>query len=309
MSIPLLTTQNPGGSPTTVAVTFYVSTVEPHPPAQLTAVLNTTDNPKFSRNVQTSNELIMIKRGIYTMAFKVADLAALAVAQVSGLTFAPFISTQPASVACAATASATSILTSDNTAPADGDTVTIGAVVYRFKDTMAQAYDVQRDGANADNCMNNLRAAINGTGSAGTEWYAGTSASPYVTAGTLAAHAFTVTAKTAGVAANLIATTETSAHLSFNHATLAGGTVAAANFAVVMKSELAATYLWEYSTDGGTTWATATGTIAGCAYTNGTTATLTCTPTTAGQTGKLHRCTITNAKGATVSESATLTIP
>lgn len=52
--------------------------------------------------------------------------------------------------AAAAAARAVTTLTSDNTDVADGDTVTIGSTVYRFKDTMTQAYDVKRNGGTAD---------------------------------------------------------------------------------------------------------------------------------------------------------------
>lgn len=84
----------------------------------------------------------------------------------------------------------------------------------------------------------------------------------------------------------------------------------AATFTVAdNSSELTiASYLWEYSANGSTSWTAASGTVNGCAYTNGTTATLTCTPTTTAQTGYYHRCTITNAAGSTVSSSAVLTI-
>lgn len=115
---------------------------------------------------------------------------------------------------------ASKVLTTDNTELTDGDTVTIGTTVYRFKDTMTQAYDVKRDGTTADTTMGNLIKAINGTGTPGTEYFAGTVAHTQVDAGALAAHAFTVTAKTVGAAGNLIAIAESSSHLSW-----AGGAV------------------------------------------------------------------------------------
>lgn len=68
-------------------------------------------------------------------------------------------------------------------------------------------------------------------------------------------------------------------------------------------SELAATYNWQYSSDG-VSWSNASGTVNGCAYTNNTTATLTCTPTTTGQNGKYHRCQITNAIGTSTTNGA-----
>ncbi len=110
---------------------------------------------------------------------------------------------------------ATKVLTSTNTEVTDGDTVTIGAIVYRFKNTMSQAYDVKRNGTTADTTMGALIKAINGTGTAGVDYFAGTVAHPTVSAGALAAHAFTASARTVGVAGNLIALAETSAVLSW----------------------------------------------------------------------------------------------
>ena len=110
---------------------------------------------------------------------------------------------------------ASKALTTDNTELTDGDTVTIGTTVYRFKDTMAAAYDVKRHGTTADTTMENLIKAINATGTAGVEYFAGTLIHPTVSAGTLAAHAFTATAKTKGVAGNSIAIAEASTHLSW----------------------------------------------------------------------------------------------
>ena len=72
----------------------------------------------------------------------------------------------------------------------------------------------------------------------------------------------------------------------------------AAKFTVVPGSEYVLSYNWQYSSDGGATWANATGTINGTVYTNNTTATLPCTPTTTGQTGFLHRCVVTDNAGS-----------
>lgn len=113
-------------------------------------------------------------------------------------------------------------LTSDNTNVADGATVTIGSRVYRFKSTPAQAYDIQI-GADADTSLANLIAGINASGTPGTEYFAGTLVNTQVSAGEVAAHAFTVTALVAGASQNTIATTETSTHLSWGADTLAGG--------------------------------------------------------------------------------------
>ncbi len=118
---------------------------------------------------------------------------------------------------------ATGVLTSDNTNVTDGDTVTVGSTVYRFKTTMAQAYDVKRDPSTADGSMGNLIQAINGTGTAGADYYAGTLPHPTVEAGALAAHAFTVTARSVLTLGADVATTEASSHLSWGGATMTGG--------------------------------------------------------------------------------------
>ena len=90
------------------------------------------------------------------------------------------------------------------------DTVTIGTTVYRFMDTPSAAYDVFI-GATVATSQANLVHAINGTGLAGTNWYAGTVAHPDVTAGAWTSDVLIVQAKVTvpGPEADLIATTET----------------------------------------------------------------------------------------------------
>lgn len=127
---------------------------------------------------------------------------------------------------------ASSTLTSDNTELTDGDTVTIGSVVYRFKDTPAQAYDVKRDGTTADTTLGYLVAAINGTGTPGTEYFVGTAINPLVSAGAVTAHATLVSARDNNVSSD-IATTETSSHLSWTGVTLGAGTAAVAGVIAV----------------------------------------------------------------------------
>lgn len=71
------------------------------------------------------------------------------------------------------------------TNPSDGTTVTIGLVghtqAYRFKNTLAAAYDV-KIGATLGDTMTNLKKAINADGVAGTNYYTGTLANPYLSA-------------------------------------------------------------------------------------------------------------------------------
>lgn len=118
---------------------------------------------------------------------------------------------------------ASAVLTNDETAPADGDTVSIGdgvnTIVYRFKDTMAQANDVQRGTAAAS--MAALLAAINGTGSEGTEYYAGTEHAgddllyPFTAVATTD-YVITCTADSVGFAANALTKAESSDHLDWD---------------------------------------------------------------------------------------------
>lgn len=110
---------------------------------------------------------------------------------------------------------------------ADGDTVTIDSGgnqrVYRFKNTMSAAYDVQRDGSTLAASLANLAAAIDASGTPGTEYYAGTLAHPTVSTSVLGASSLKVVADTAGIGGNSIVTTETSSVASWGGGTLTGG--------------------------------------------------------------------------------------
>ena len=120
---------------------------------------------------------------------------------------------------------ATGVLTSDTTNVSDGDTVTIGGYVYTFKTNLTAsttAFEV-KIGASAAASLDNLKEAINATGTPGTNYGSKTYAHPTVTATTNTDTAQTVEARLAGTEANAIATTETSTHLSWGAATLASG--------------------------------------------------------------------------------------
>lgn len=128
--------------------------------------------------------------------------------------------------AAAAAARAVTTLTSDNTEPADGATVTIGTTVYRFKNTPAQAYDVKRGGVSADADIGNLIKAINASGVGdGSDYFAGTLEHPDVVASTtITSHAFVISAKKFGAAGNAIATTQAgTSHFTFTSTVMASG--------------------------------------------------------------------------------------
>lgn len=125
--------------------------------------------------------------------------------------------------ACAPGDYATSVLTSDATNVAEDEVVVVGGVTYRFRNTLAQAYDV-KIGADAEATLVNLKKAINATGVAGTDYFAGTLVNPVVIAIEIAATTLQVWARTIGTAANAGATTTTASHLSWADTTLGGGT-------------------------------------------------------------------------------------
>jgi hypothetical protein len=309
-TITSIAVDSPTAGSVTIVATYSNQTF--NQPSQQKTIGEFPTNPNWSRAHRITNAAyIILRNGANSVAMYIGALAGIACSLEPSLSWPPLIATTPTPATCAGTAAATGTITgSASTNVSDGDTVTIGTAVYRFKTVMAQINDIQVAGSgNSDTSLQNLIDAISGTGAAGTNWFAGTVANTQVTAGALAAHAFTVTAINSGLAGNLIATTKSSTPLSWAHATLTGGTDAAANIAVVAGvTESPLTYLWQYSPDGGTTWDTATGTISGTTYTNGTTATLTCTPTTTIQTGKLHRCAVTNSSGTTYTTGIALTI-
>lgn len=124
---------------------------------------------------------------------------------------------------------ATGTLTSDNTNVSNADTVTIGSTEYTFvtsltTDPATVPYEVLI-GANADESLANLAAAINGGEGEGTTYATGTEAHTLVTAGAVDTdnHTLIVTAIDAGYAGNAIASTETATHLEWGGSVLSGG--------------------------------------------------------------------------------------
>ena len=114
-------------------------------------------------------------------------------------------------------------LTSDATNPADGGTITLGSLTYRLKTTPAQAYDI-KIGTDAATTLDYIKAAVNASGTEGTEYYAGTLANPDViaTTNTDTTQLFVAVAPKASIG-NAVVSTETATHLSFGSTTFAGG--------------------------------------------------------------------------------------
>lgn len=104
----------------------------------------------------------------------------------------------------------------------DGNTLRIGSKTYRFKDTMAAINDV-KIGASADASFANLVKAINGTGTAGVEYFAGTVADLKVTSSAVDTHVITLTAILPGSPGNEIALVRVGTYITVSAATLGGG--------------------------------------------------------------------------------------
>lgn len=114
-------------------------------------------------------------------------------------------------------------------------TVTIGSVTYTVVDELSEnygasaiAYQVKK-GASEATMLDNLKLAINGTGTAGTNYSTGTVAHPYVIATTNSDTVQKIVSRTVGNAAatavvNALATTETMANTAWADTTFGGGT-------------------------------------------------------------------------------------
>jgi hypothetical protein len=117
-------------------------------------------------------------------------------------------------------------LTSDATAPADGDTVTLGGYTYTYRTALTAsttAFEVLIGGSAAV-ALDNIKAAVNNSGGTpGTDYGSKTYAHPDVTATTNTNTTQLFVAKLGGTVGNALASTETSAHLSFGGATFASG--------------------------------------------------------------------------------------
>ncbi|MCP3684619.1 MAG: hypothetical protein GY861_18285 [bacterium] len=134
--------------------------------------------------------------------------------------------------ACAPAVYGTSTLTSDATNVAEDETVTIAAVVYTFKDAVTTVANTVKVGANAAASLDNLKHAINGTGTGGTHYGSLTVAHPQFIATTNTDTTQIIRSRTIGNAAataviNAYVTEETSDHLAWTGADIANGVAAA----------------------------------------------------------------------------------
>lgn len=114
-------------------------------------------------------------------------------------------------------------------------TITIGTTVYTIVDALSETYGATAvayqvlKGASEATMLDNLKLAVNATGTAGTNYSTGTLVHPTVVATTNTDTVQTFRSRTIGTAAqttaiNAIATTETLANTAFADTTLGGGT-------------------------------------------------------------------------------------
>lgn len=121
------------------------------------------------------------------------------------------------------TLQATATVTNGNTNNvSDGNTLKVGSKTYRFKTTPVAINDV-KIGADADTSFANLVAAINGTGTPGTEYFTGTTANADVTSSAVVTHVITLTAIPVGFLGNTIALVAVGTYITVSGSTLSGG--------------------------------------------------------------------------------------
>lgn len=142
---------------------------------------------------------------------------------VDGLTNGAFATgTLTSSGACVPASHAESVFTSTGVVVA-GQTITIGSTVYTARVTPLAPYDVAM-GADAAAFLDNLKLAINGTGTAGSNYGVGTVKHPDVVATDNADTTQKIVARLPGLTPNALETTETFTNGSWADTTLGGGT-------------------------------------------------------------------------------------
>lgn len=128
-------------------------------------------------------------------------------------------------------AAASSTLTSTGTTPTDSDKIQVDGVTYTAKTTLsvpALANEVLIGGSAAV-FLDNLKSAINRTGTVGTDYSSATVIHPTVTATTNTDTTQLVVAKQIGVQGNLLTTSSTAVTLSWTGANLTSGANSVAN--------------------------------------------------------------------------------
>lgn len=162
-------------------------------------------------------DVIFLKAYIYGQAGHSLTLSASAGARVTVTAFSGGVNGGEAIQAQARVSWAANL--------ADGDTLTIGGIAYRFKTTMAAINDIQL-GSDTDNTIASLVRVLNGTGTVAVDYYTGTTTPATSVSATRAFNTVVLSARTAGVAGNsltLVKTVDSTSVMNITGATFAGG--------------------------------------------------------------------------------------
>jgi hypothetical protein len=108
--------------------------------------------------------------------------------------------------------------------PLNTETVTVGGKVYTFQTVLTNVDGNVFIGATAAASLQNLKDAVNLTGTPGTQYAAATAANPDSVADTITATTLIFRSRVAGTVGNRNPSTETLTNGSFGAATFAGGT-------------------------------------------------------------------------------------
>jgi len=120
-------------------------------------------------------------------------------------------------VTFAASKAASAVLTSDTTAVTNGSKVTVNDVTYTFVTALSPEPNLVLIGANSDESLTNLKLAINGEATEGTNYSVDTDQPTDVTAAVdTEANTVTVTATTKGVGGNAYPKANDDAHLDWD---------------------------------------------------------------------------------------------
>lgn len=111
----------------------------------------------------------------------------------------------------------------------NGDIITIGTVTYTFVTTLGAAQNQIAISTTADLTLANLVLALNGSGSAGTNYSTGTVDNPNVIAASVSSHATVLSWTTVGSFANSVTVNTTAASVTLSGTNFTGGVDPVAN--------------------------------------------------------------------------------
>ena len=196
------------------AGTNYYAGTAANPNVKAT-LFNNSPYPAFTVTAIALNNSGEIQNGL-------SGVSATDMAPTTQTTTGTFSQGQFRIVAAGGSTAATGTIVSSGTNPANGSTVTIGGKVYTFQTSLSGSYGV-KIGVSAGSTLQNLIAAVNASGIAGTQYTNGVAANPNVTGSYVTGLTSTIIAILPGTSGNSIAiTTSGTTNLTVS-ATLSGG--------------------------------------------------------------------------------------